>query len=82
MNTSLAKLSLKYFENLKNNELISITNDDEVKAYCQTVFHLDNQFDLTAVRKELLAIYNNYYKNSSLSPAIREACCAFEQIER
>lgn len=80
-NGHLSKIRLKCLEKLKNSEICIINTEDEVKAFCQTFFHLDNSFDLDRLRSDLFYLYKKHYNNSSLAPSIREACCALDQIE-
>jgi len=80
-NGSLAKLRTKYFHKIMNGENCLCSTNDEVKAFCQTFFHLDNSVDVTHLRGLLLEIYKKHYNDSALTPTIRESCCALEQIE-
>lgn len=80
-NGSLAKLRLHYFDSINNDVDYNFKTSDEIKAFCQTLFHLSNNNHVDSLRIQLLSIYKKHYKNSSLSPTIRESCCALEQIE-
>lgn len=78
---NIAKLRLEYFDKINSGVDFEYNSHDSVKAFCQTLFHLDNNNDLDRIRIVLLNIYNKYYNDSSLTTSIREACCALEQIE-
>lgn len=78
---NIAKLRLEYFEKINASLDYEYNKHDSVKAFCQTLFHLDNNIDLDILRLKLLDIYRRYYNDSNVAPSIREACCALEQIE-
>lgn len=78
---SLAVLRTKYFDQIKQGIKVSVSSKEEVKAFCQTYFHLDNSVDVSWLRIILLEIYKKFYNNSELTGTIRECCCALEQIE-
>lgn len=80
-NGSLAKLRGQFYEKICKGEEVEAKTKDEIKALCQTFFHLDNTIDVTYLRNVLLNLFRKHYYDSALTPSIREACCALEQIE-